>query len=94
MILVLILLILKFLNETNAATTVIKECHNGGVEMEVQGQISRRPLPSASACRDNDQNGLCNALFANNDPNDLANNANPYAIFINSDILQNRFRMI
>ncbi|VDN54274.1 unnamed protein product [Dracunculus medinensis] len=45
--------------------------------MEVQGQISRRPLPSASACRDNDQNGLCNALFVNNDPNDLANNANP-----------------
>lgn len=94
MILALILLILEFLIETNTMTVVVKECHNGGVEMEVQGQISRRPLPSASACRDNDQNGLCNALFVNNDPNDLANNANPYAIFINSDILQNRFRMI
>lgn len=76
MILVLILLILKFLNETNAATTVIKECHNGGVEMEAPNQISRRPVPSASACRDSDSN-LCNALFLNNVNNDLADNANP-----------------
>lgn len=78
MILALILLILRFLNETNAATVVITECHNGGVDanpMPMQGQFPKRPVPSASACRDNDQSGLCNALFTINDA--LATNADP-----------------
>ncbi|VDN54108.1 unnamed protein product, partial [Dracunculus medinensis] len=44
--------------------------------MEAPNQISRRPVPSASACRDSDSN-LCNALFLNNVNNDLADNANP-----------------
>ncbi|VDN60843.1 unnamed protein product [Dracunculus medinensis] len=75
MILALILLILRFLNKANAETVVITECHNGGVEVAAQNQISRRPVPSASACRDNDQSGLCNALFPINDA--LATNADP-----------------
>lgn len=78
MILALILLILRFLNEANAETVAIKECHNGGVDanpMPMQGQFPKRPVPSVSACRDNDHNGLCNALFPINDA--LATNADP-----------------
>lgn len=76
MILTLTLLLLNFLNETNAGTVAITECHNGGSTMDMvpQGQIPRRPVPSATACRDSDQN-LCNALFPLN--NDHANNADP-----------------
>lgn len=76
MILALILLILKFLYEANAMTEVIRECHNGGSTMDQvpPDQIPRRPVPSATACRDSDQN-LCNALFPLN--NDHANNADP-----------------
>ncbi|VDN60840.1 unnamed protein product [Dracunculus medinensis] len=57
-------------------TVAITECHNGGVtnDQPAQGETPRRPVPSASACHDNDQNGLCNALFPNDN---IANNLNP-----------------
>lgn len=73
MILALIFLIVKFFDDVNAATVAIQECHNGGAEADQppQGQIPRRPVPSPFACRDNDQNGLCNALFPNDN---IANN--------------------
>lgn len=77
MILALFLILLKYLDETNGDdTVVITECHNGGsTEQNVpMDQIPRRPLPSVLACRDNGQNGLCNALFPINDA--LADNAN------------------
>lgn len=76
MILFLVVLLLQFLSETNAMTVAITECHNGGVtnDQPAQGETPRRPVPSASACHDNDQNGLCNALFPNDN---IANNLNP-----------------
>lgn len=76
MILVLSFLILKFFVEANTQTVSIRECHNGGVEKDPpdRGDKPRRPVPSTSACRDNDRNGLCNALF----PNDaIATSLNP-----------------
>lgn len=76
MILSLILLILNFLNESYGGTIVIKECHNGGVDKDQPdpGETPRRPIPSATACHDNDQSGLCNILFPNAD---IANSVDP-----------------
>lgn len=76
MILSLILLILNFLNESYGGTIVIKECHNGGVDKDQPGpgETPRRPVPSATACHDNDQSGLCNILFPNAD---IANSVDP-----------------